>query len=325
MRILITGSEGFAGSHLVEHCLGQGDEVWGTCRPGARASNLIRHLDQITLRVGDLAQTDFVRGVLRETHFDVLFHLAAISYVHDAQKEPTRANDENYQGGFNLLEAVRTMSPQTRVVLVSSAEVYGPVKPENLPIMETQPFAPANIFAAGKAALELAANPFVQTYGLHVVIARPFNHTGPRQRPDFVCSTFAEQIARVENGGEPVMNVGDLSPRRDFSDVRDIVRGYRLLAMHGAKGEAYNLASGKSETVEFILNTLVQMARVKVEIRCDPARVRRTQVMDVRGSYDKIKSVAGWAPEIPLTKTLRDLLNWHRDQLAAKKARGETI
>ena len=319
MRILITGAEGFAGSHLVDHCLAMGDEVWGTCRPGARASNLTQHLDQITLRVGDLAQPDFTRGILREARFDVIFHLAAISVMHDAHKEPARMYEVNLLGGIHLLEAVRTQSPQTRVVLASSAEVYGPVKPENLPVQESQPFAPANIFAAGKAALELTAHPFVASYGLHVVIARPFNHTGPRQRPDFVCSTFAEQIAKVEAGAEPVILVGDLSPRRDFSDVRDIVRGYRLLALQGAKGEAYNLASGKSETVDTILNTLVQMARVKVEIRQDPGRVRHTQVMDVRGGYDKIKAACNWQPEIPLNKTLRDLLNWHRDFLSRQK------
>jgi len=319
MRILITGAEGFTGSHLVDYCLSQGDEVWGTCRSGARASNLTHHLDHIVLRVGDLSQPDFMRSVLRETRFDLIFHLAAISFNHDAQKEPVKTYDINLLGGIHLLEAVRTQSPQTRVVLASSAEVYGPVKPENLPVTETQSYNPANIFAAGKAALELAAHPFVQTYGLHVVIARPFNHTGPRQRPDFVCSTFAEQIAKVETGADPVLHVGDLTPRRDFSDVRDIVRGYRVLGLKGESGQAYNLASGTSVTVEYILNTLVQMARVKVEIRQDPERVRKTQVMDVRGSYDKVKAATGWSPEIPLAKTLRDLLNWHRDQLSTQR------
>jgi GDP-4-dehydro-6-deoxy-D-mannose reductase len=276
-------------------------------------------LDQITLRVGDLAQPDFMRGTLREAHFDLLFHLAAISVIHDAQREPARTYEVNLLGAIHLLEAVRTQSPRTRVVIVSSAEVYGPVKPENLPVTESQPFSPANIFAAGKAAMELAAHPFVHTYGLHVVIARPFNHTGPRQRPDFVCSTFAEQIAQVEMGAEPVIRVGDLSPRRDFSDVRDIVRGYRLLALHAANGEAYNLASGTSVTVEHVLNTLVQMARVKVEVRRDPSRVRETDVMDVRGSYEKLKAACGWSPELPLEKTLRDLLNWHRDRLVPQR------
>lgn len=321
MRILITGAEGFAGSHLVDHCLTEGDEVWGTCRPGARTNNLTQYLDHITLRVGDLSFPDFVRGILGESRFDAIFHLAAINIIHDAQKEPARTYEVNLLGGIHLLEAVRTQSPQTRVMLASTAEVYGPVKPEFLPVVETHPFAPANIFAAGKAALELAAHPFIDTYGLHVIIARPFNHTGPRQRPDFVCSTLAEQIALIENGAPPVISVGDLTPKRDFSDVRDMVRGYRQLTLKGVKGEAYNLATAKSASVEQVLNTLVQMARVKVEIRPDPARQRQTQVMDVRGSFEKIKAATGWQPEIPLEKTLRDLLNWHRDRLLAAKGK----
>ncbi len=316
MRVLITGAEGFAGSHLVDYCLSQGDEVWGTCRPGAKTFNLAQQLDHITLRVGDLTQPDFLRGVLREAKIDALFHLAGISYVKDAEKEPALTYEANLLSGIHLLEAVRTLSPHTRVLLVSSAEVYGPVPPEKLPVTEDCPFAaPVSIFAAGKAALELAAHPLIKIYGLHVVLARPFNHTGPRQRSDFVCSTFAEQVAKVETGGEPVIYVGDLSPRRDFSDVRDIVRGYRMLALQGAKGEAYNLATGHSVQVQEILDILVNMARVKVEIRTDSTRVRGAhQVMDVRGSIEKIKAATGWIPEIPLEKTLRDLLNWHRQQ-----------
>ena len=150
MRVLITGSEGFAGSHLVDHCLSMGDEVWGTCRPGTRASNLSHCLDQITLRVGDLAQPDFMRGILREAHFDVVFHLAAISVIHDAQREPARTYEVNLLGAIHLLEAVRTQSPRTRVVVVSSAEVYGPVKPENLPVTEDQPFAPGEYLRRGQ-------------------------------------------------------------------------------------------------------------------------------------------------------------------------------
>ncbi|HLX63279.1 MAG TPA: GDP-mannose 4,6-dehydratase [Planctomycetota bacterium] len=321
MRVLITGAEGFAGSHLVDYCLSLGDDVWGTCRPGARTANVAHQLDHITLRVGDLTQPEFLRGVLRESKFDALFHLAGISYVKDAEREPAKTYESNLLSGIHLLEAVRTLSHQTRVVMVSSAEVYGPVAQEKLPVREDYPFAPpVNIFAAGKAALELAAHPLITMYGLHVVMARPFNHTGPRQRADFVCSTFAEQVAKVETGGEPVIYCGDLSPRRDFSDVRDIVRGYRMLALQGAKGEAYNLATGTSVTVKEILDILVNMARVKVEIRPDPARLRgANQVMDVRGSIDKIKAATGWLPEIPLEKTLRDLLNWHRGLRVAAK------
>lgn len=316
MRVLITGSEGFAGSHLADHCLAQGDEVWGTCRPGARVTNLSHILDRITLRVGDLTKPQFVRDVLKETRFDVLFHLAGLSFVPEAEVEPGRCYEVNLLGGLHMLEAVRTMQPQMRVVLASSAEVYGHLKEEDMPVRETQPFAPANIFAAAKAALELTAQPLVSTYGMQIILVRPFNHTGPRQRSVFVCSTFAHQVALCELGRQQVIRVGDLTPKRDFSDVRDIVRGYRLLAMHGKPGEAYNLASSKSVPVQFVLDTLLQMVRIKVHVEHDQARMRKTQVMDVRGSFDKIHECCGWKPEVPLEKSLRDLLNDHRDALA---------
>jgi GDP-4-dehydro-6-deoxy-D-mannose reductase len=216
------------------------------------------------------------------------------------------------------LEAVRTQSPKTRVILISSAEIYGHVRPEHLPIKETQPFAPANIVGSTKAAMELAIHPYTETYDLDVVIARPFNHTGPRQVPDFVCSTFAEQIALIEQGAEPIIRVGNLTPKRDFADVRDIVRGYRCLAFSGQHGQAYNLASGNSFGIRDVLDMLVSMARVKVEVVQDPDRMRQVQVMDVRGDISKVKAACGWEPRIPLEKSLRDLLNWHRNELRSK-------
>jgi len=320
MRVLITGAEGFAGSHLAEHCLALGDEVWATCRNGAKVTNLAPVIDQLTLRVGDLAQPQFLRSLFEEARFDVVFHLAAISFLPEAGGSPVQAYEVNLLSGIRLLDHVRTLQPHVRVVLASSAEVYGAVKPELMPIVETLPFAPANVFAAGKAALELAAAPYVSIYGLDLVLARPFNHTGPRQRPDFVCSSFAEQVARAEAGLQSSISVGDLSARRDFSDVRDIVRGYRLLAQKGERGQAYNLASGHSVPVQLVLDTLLQLARVKnVEVKVDQARIRPTQVLDVRGSIEKIQQRTGWKPEIGLEKTLRDSLNWYRDWIARER------
>jgi GDP-4-dehydro-6-deoxy-D-mannose reductase len=315
MRVLITGAAGFAGSHLAAQCLAQGDEVWGTCRPGEQTTNLSSILDHVTLRLGDIARPDFVKSILEETRFDALFHLAGITFVPEGEQFPTRAYEVNLLGGVHVLQATVQSQPHLRVILVSSAEVYGQVPPERMPVTEEQPFAPVNILAAGKAALEMAAHPFIHTYGLQVIIARPFNHTGPSQRPDFVCSSLALQVAKIEQGSEPAIYVGDLSAKRDFTDVRDIARAYRLLALHGQPGQAYNLASGKSISVQALLEMLIHMCRVKVDIRTDPTRVRKTQVMDVCGSYEKIHRCCGWKPEIPIEKTMRDLLNWHRDVL----------
>ncbi|GMV82370.1 MAG: GDP-mannose 4,6-dehydratase [Planctomycetota bacterium] len=323
MRVLITGSEGFAGSHLADHCLAQGDEVWGTCRPGARVSNLAHILDQITLRVGDLTKPQFIRDVLGEARFDAIFHLAGISFVPEAELQPGRCYEVNLLGGLHVLEGIRTMQHHARVVVASSADVYGQVPEDRMPIKETEPFAPANIFAAGKAALELAVRPLVSTYGMQIVIVRPFNHTGPRQRTDFVCSTFAQQVALCEAGRQDKILVGDLTPKRDFSDVRDIIRGYRLMALHGQPGDAYNLASGQSVSAEQILQILMKMARIEVKVENDPQRMRRTQVMDHRGSYEKVHACCGWKPEVPFEKTLRDLLNHHRDLLVRQQHKAE--
>ncbi|MCX7803866.1 MAG: GDP-mannose 4,6-dehydratase [Planctomycetota bacterium] len=319
MRMLITGTEGFAGSHLAEHCLAMGDEVWGTIHPGNRCSNLSGILDQLVLRAGDVASPGFLRSVLREARFDVVFHLAAITFVPEAEREPARTYEVNLMGGLNILEAVRTESSGTRVLLASSAEVYGNAGPDAMPLREDAPINPNNIAAAAKAALEVVARPFVESYGLSVVIARPFNHTGPRQRPDFVCSSFGEQIARIERGAEPVIRVGDLRPKRDFCDVRDVVRGYRMLALKGRPGEAYNLASGRSICIRDILDMFVAMSRVQARVEVDPARIRPIEVPDIYGSTEKIEKDVGWKPEIPLERTLRDLLNWHRDRLGGGK------
>jgi GDP-4-dehydro-6-deoxy-D-mannose reductase len=319
MRVLITGAAGFAGSHLAAHCLGQGDEVWGTCRPGEQTSNLSTVLDHVTLRVGDIARPEFIKNILDEARFDALFHLAGITFVPEGERFPTRAYEVNLLGGIHALQAVVQMQPQMHLLLVSSAEVYGHVPPERMPITEQQSFAPINVLAAGKAALEISAYPLIHTYGLQAVIVRPFNHTGPRQRPDFVCSSLALQVARIEQGAEPVIYLGDVSAKRDFSDVRDVVRAYRLLALHGKPGEAYNVASGKSTSIQALLDMLIHMCRVKVDVRTDPQRVRKTQVMDVYGSYEKAQQCCGWKPEIPIDKTMRDLLNWHRDVLLSAR------
>ena len=210
MRALITGTEGFVGSHLVEHLLEQGDEVWGTIYEKNSASRLAHVIDQITMRVGDLSDPGFIRSILQSVNIDVIYHLGGMTFVPSANENPIEAYRVNLMGSIYLLEAVRRISPKIKVLLISSAEVYGRVEPESLPVSEDQPLRPGNTTAAAKAALELAARPFIELYGLKIFIVRPFNHTGSRQDTNFVCPSFAEQISVVEHLQHPIIRVGDL-------------------------------------------------------------------------------------------------------------------
>ena len=218
-----------------------------------------------------------------------------------------------------LLEAVRRISPRIKVLIVSSAEVYGSIKPENLPVNETHPLCPKNITAASKAALEQAVRPYIQLHDLQAIIARPFNHTGARQDTNFVCPSFAEQISVVEHLQHPVIRVGDIDVIRDFSDVRDIVRAYRLLIQKGTVGEIYNVASGVGRSIRDVLSTLLNLARLNVEIVVDPLHMRKIEVRELYGDITKIKTETGWTPKIPFETTLRDLLNYHRGRYQAKE------
>lgn len=318
MKVLITGASGFGGSHLVEHCLACGDTVWGTVKPGESVQNLDHVLDQVTLRVGDLLDQSFFRSVLEEARFDIIFHLAGVAFVPFAQRNPIPTYNVNILGTVHLLEAIRSESPSTRVLLVSSAEVYGDVMQAEMPILESYPIQPKSVLASSKAAAEVVAQTYIRSFDLPVVIARPFNHTGPRQLPDFVVSNFCQQIAQIEAGRQPVLLCGNLSARRDFCDVRDIVRGYRTLALKGKIGKAYNLCSGKSVAISDLLDKLLALARVNVRVEQSGERMRPVEVPDIYGSAQLIYDEVGWRREISFEKTLKDILNYHRDSIARR-------
>lgn len=321
MKVLITGASGFGGSHLVEHCLACGDTVWGTVKPGESVENLDHVLDQVTLRVGDLLDQNFLRAVFEESRFDIVFHLAGIAFVPFAQRSPIQTFNVNVMGTVHLFDALQHLTPQTRVLLVSSAEVYGDVDQESMPILESYPVAPKSVLASSKAAAEIAAQTYLRSFDLPIVIARPFNHTGPRQLPDFVVSNFCQQIAQIEAGRQPVLLCGNLSARRDFCDVRDIVRGYRTLALKGQVGKAYNLCSGKSVAIADLLDKLLALARVNVRVEQAQDRMRPVEVPDIYGSAQLIYDEVGWRREISFEKTLKDILNYHRDSIARRYTR----
>jgi len=261
MRALITGGAGFAGSHLVEYLLRQGQEVIVVDRAGERPANLEHLQNDVRIERGNLLDPIRMRHVLEETRPQRIYHLAALSSPQESFQNPKLAYDVNFKGTLNLLCAWRELQIESRFLLVSSVAVYGPVDTAEVPLREDAPLRPASPYAGSKAAAEMLALQFFQAYALPVVRVRPFNHTGPRQMSSYVCSGFARQVAEIDlRLRSPRVMVGNLNVRRDFSDVRDIVRGYYLLLENGEAGEVYQLCSGVSVSIESILYRLIALS-----------------------------------------------------------------
>jgi len=310
-RALITGATGFVGRHLVR-ALGEdgaGFEVFGTAYPGppSCAGAVVAAID--------LRAESEVRRTVRETRPDWVFHLAAVSNVRNSWIDRRETVETNILGTHNLLDSVRLEAPRARVLFVSSSDVYGNAESSEKPIEEPDPVRILNPYAFTKASGEMMCGFFVSVEGLDIVIARPFPHTGPGQSPDFVCSDWARQIVRIERGEtDPVLCVGNLDVKRDFSDVRDVVRAYLLLMAKGRRGEVYNVCSGKAVALRGILDRLLaeSVARSSVRVETDPLKLRKTDIPLLVGSPRKIEEETGWAPAIPFDRTLGDLLSFWR-------------
>lgn len=314
MRCLVTGAPGFAGSHLVAHLLTTGAEVSGIALPGESLARLEGLSGKVDIRTADIADADGLRDAAKGD-FDVVFHLAALASVPASLKDPAAAFRVNTLGTINLLEALKS-SPPGRLVYISTADVYGRVPQENLPVRETEATRPANPYAASKVAAEAACLQYWRTFGLPVIILRPFNHTGPGQALGFAPSDFAAAIARIEKGiQEPLLTVGNLESSRDFSDVRDIVRAYVLAARTAEPGEIYNISSGVPVKIASILETLLGLCSLDIEVAQDPARLRPSDTPVVVGDNSKFKTRTGWLPAIPLEETLAALLDSWRNRV----------
>ncbi len=312
MRALVTGASGFTGRHLVRACVEAGDEVVGLSR-GADDAESGASVHQV-----DLRDADGVSAAMSEIAPQVIYHLAALSSVGRSWEEPAVTMRENTATTVNVLEAMRRHAPDARLVCVSSCEVYG--TSAELPISERAPVQPANPYAVSKTAGDLLAGVYVDAYGLEIVRARPFNHTGPGQRPAFIVSSLARQAAAARLAGETKLRIATGNPdtRRDFTDVRDVARAYRLLAERG-RCEVYNVASGRSiSAAEHVALIAELIAPIEVEHVVDPARVRAHEVMDLRGANDRILADTGWRPEIPFRQTMLDTLEWWERELAAE-------
>lgn len=322
LKALITGVTGFAGSHLADLLIADGNfEVWGLRRWRSRLENVAHLEGRLRLLEGDITDARSMAETIGAARPDYIFHLAAQSFVPASWREPDATLTTNIRGQLNLLEAVRTAHLPCRIQIAGSSEEYGLAHPHELPITEDSPLRPLSPYAVSKVAQDNLAYQYGRSYGLDIVRTRGFNHTGPRRGELFVCSNFARQVAEVEAGlRAPMIEVGNLDARRDFTDVRDTVRGYLLALQKGQAGDVYNICSGEDIRIGDVLELLCAMAKVKVEIREDPDRLRPSDVPVLRGSAAKFRAVTGWEPRIPFARTMVDLLDWWRNRLGASAA-----
>jgi GDP-4-dehydro-6-deoxy-D-mannose reductase len=295
-KALMTGGSGFAGRYLIE-LLGE-----GVTAPSS--SEL------------DLCDTSAVRAHVAELQPTTIFHLAAFSSPSTSLDHPDQGLLTNLAMTLNLLEAARREATAATVVLVGSGQVYGDAP--RLPITEDQPLEPDNPYAVGKAASDMLGRQYAETFGLRVVRLRPFNHAGPGQRDEYVVSSLARQVAEAEAAGlaEMTLRTGNPESRRDFTDVRDVVRAYALAVQ--LDGGAFNVCSGRSASVAELVELVAGHARIPVHHEVDPARLRSHDARDMCGSHDRLTAATGWKPEISLDQTMRDTLDWWRERFAAR-------
>jgi GDP-4-dehydro-6-deoxy-D-mannose reductase len=321
-RVLVTGVTGFAGSHLVDYMLERGDcEIIGIQRWRSRTENIEHFMNRITMLECDLRDATSTRDTLEKVRPDWIFHLAAQSFVPTSWIAPTESLTTNVLAQVNLFEAVRHLGLKCRIQLACSSEEYGLVHENEVPIRETNPLRPLSPYAVSKVTQDLLGYQYWMSWKLDSVRTRGFNHEGPRRGPVFVASDFAKQIADIERGRKPpILSVGNLEARRDFTDVRDMVRAYWLALEKCEPGEVYNIARGQAWSIRQVLDMLLGMTKVKIEVRQDPARLRPSDVPVLIGDNSKFVRLTGWEPKIPFEQTLRDMLEYWRQQTAAPAA-----
>jgi GDP-4-dehydro-6-deoxy-D-mannose reductase len=301
VRVLVTGASGFVGRWLLDHLRTMKDEV-------------------IAPEV-DVTNPDRLRDALADVRPQAVYHLAALAHVGESWAAPRQTFEVNATGTLNLLEAARSMTPLPTVLLVGSAEVYGRVTAGELPLREDAPLRPVSPYAASKVSAEFLGMQAYLAHGLPVIRVRAFNHIGPGQAPTFVVSSLARQIAEASLHGGSSIRVGNLTPRRDFTDVRDVVRAYRLLVERGMPGEVYNVCAGEAVAISDIADALLEISGSQLEVVHDPGRVRVVDVPVLVGDPGRLQLVTGWRREHRLEASLADVLDYWRSELARTSSR----
>ncbi|MGH9643293.1 MAG: GDP-mannose 4,6-dehydratase [Terriglobales bacterium] len=319
MKALVTGCTGFVGSHLVDLLLREGVAVYGIVYQHGKGENVLP--DDVHLIEGDISDPALWERTIAEVRPDQVYNLAAVTSVPGSLEAPRKTYDVNVTGLLNLFEAVRQFGLQCRILNISSAQVYGSLPADCEAFHEGGAVNPSTPYAASKIMGEILAASYVKAYGLNVISVRPFNHIGPRQSAEFVCSDFARQMVEVQMGVHPpILFTGNLDAERDFTDVRDVVAAYWSLLRNGRAGEIYNVCSGTVYRLRTIVDRLQSLAGVHIELRTDPARLRTKDNTRLCGNPAKIREATGWLPRIPLDTTLADLLQYWKTKSVADKS-----
>jgi GDP-4-dehydro-6-deoxy-D-mannose reductase len=307
MKAIIIGAAGFVGYYLMNHLVEDCD--WSVAV--TRLENEVIDCNTVDQYVLDILDKQAIVKLLKKVHPDCIFHLAAQSSVALSWRNPSLTIDVNIKGSINVLDAIRELDYNPRVLLIGSGEEYGHILPNETPIIETNHTRPGNVYAATKVCQNMLGKIYADAYNMDIIMVRAFNHIGPKQAPMFVVSDFCKQVAEIEKGlKDPVIKVGNLSAKRDFTDVRDVVRAYSLLIQKGKAGETYNVGSGKAISIEEILKLILSCSTVSINIEVDPDKLRPVDVPIIEADIRKLHECTGWRRKIMLDETINDTLKY---------------
>jgi GDP-4-dehydro-6-deoxy-D-mannose reductase len=316
LKAFITGIAGFAGRHLITYLHSRGDEVAGLEPEDTEDLDKLAKAHDIKIFTGDIRDEKALSKALKQFKPDTIFHLAAQSSVRLSFENPQDTFSINIMGTLTLLEAINKLNIQTKTLVITSSEVYGPLLPEEIPVSENHPLHPVNPYAVSKAAVDLLAYQYVKSYGQQVYVARAFSHSGPWQKTVGVLSDWAFQIAKIDLGlSQPIIKVGNMNVKRDYGDVRDVVRAYVDIIEKGKPGEPYNVCSGIGYKLADLLEKYRRFTQKEIMVVVDQSRMRPVDIPILVGSNEKLRRDTGWNPTIPIDNTLKDIFDFWREYL----------